>query len=90
MEKLKRFEYLTCEEILPFNKKQITEQAKFNYSPLGKAFEEQTKIIKKQRKALENQGEKQIKVIKNQGQVKTIKKINKDNTLISKQKGILD
>ena len=90
MEKLKRFEYLTCEEILPFNKKQITGQAKFNYSPLGKAFEEQTKIIKKQRKALENQGEKQIKVIKNQGQVKTIKKINKDNTLISKQKGILD
>ena len=90
MEKLKRFEYLTCEEILPFNKKQITEQAKFNYSPLEKAFEEQTKIIKKQRKALENQGEKQIKVIKNQGQVKTIKKINKDNTLISKQKGILD
>ena len=56
---------------------------------MGKAFEEQTKIIKKQRKALENQGEKQIKVIKNQGQVK-IKKINKDNTLISKQKGILD
>ena len=57
---------------------------------MEKAFEEQTKIIKKQRKALENQGEKQIKVIKNQGQVKTIKKINKDNTLISKQKGILD
>ena len=29
------------EEILPLNQKQIIEQAKFTYSPLGKAFEKQ-------------------------------------------------
>ena len=33
------FEYLTGEEILPFNQKQTMEQAKFTYSVLGKAFE---------------------------------------------------
>ena len=38
------------------NQQQIIEQAKFTYSPLGKAFEKQTKTIK-------NQGEKQIKAI---------------------------
>ena len=32
------------QEILSFNQKQIIEQAKFTYSPLGKAFEKQTKI----------------------------------------------
>ena len=45
--------YLTGEEILPSNQKQIIEQAKFTYSPLGKAFEKQIKTI-------EDQGEKQI------------------------------
>ena len=38
---------------MPSNKQQIIEQAKFTYSPLGKAFEKQTKTIK-------DQGEKQI------------------------------
>ena len=28
-------QYLTAEEILPSNQKQIIEQAKFTYSPLG-------------------------------------------------------
>ena len=37
--KIDKFEYLTGEEILPSNQQQITEQAKFTYSPLGKAFE---------------------------------------------------
>ena len=60
-----KFEYLTGEEILPSNQKQIIEQAKFTYSPLGKAFEKQIKTI-------EDQGEKQTKAIQNQGQVKTI------------------
>ena len=41
-----------------FTQRQITEQAKFSYSLLGKAFEKQTKMI-------ENQGEKQIKVLEN-------------------------
>ena len=37
-----KYEYLTGEEILSFNQRQIIEQAKFAYSPLGKAFEKQT------------------------------------------------
>ena len=40
--KLGKFEYLISEEILPSNQGQITKQAKFTYSPLGKAFEKQT------------------------------------------------
>ena len=48
-----RYEYLTGEEILPSNQQQITEQAKFTYSNLGKAFEKQVKTI-------ENQFKKQI------------------------------
>ena len=48
--KIDKYEYLTGEEILPSNKEQITEQAKFTYSPLGKAFEKQTKTIEDQRK----------------------------------------
>ena len=50
--KLDKYEYLTGEEILPSNQQQIIQQAKFNYSPLGKAIEKQIKTIK-------NQGEKQ-------------------------------
>ena len=44
--KIDKYEYLTGEEILPSNKQQIIEQAKFTYSPLGKAFDRQTKTIK--------------------------------------------
>ena len=51
--KVDKYEYLTGEEILPPNQQQITDQAKFTYSPLGKAFEKQTKTI-------EDQGKKQI------------------------------
>ena len=36
--KIDKYEYLTGEEILPSNQKQIEEQAKFTYSPLGKSF----------------------------------------------------
>ena len=53
-----KYENLTGEDILPSNQQQIIEQAKFTYSPLGKAFEKQIKTI-------EDQGEKQIKAIKN-------------------------
>ena len=53
-----KYEYLTGEDILPSNQQQIIEQAKFTYSPLGKAFEKQMKTIedqgKKQADALEN------------------------------------
>ena len=34
-----KYEYVTSEEILPSNQKQIIEQAKFIYSLLGKVFE---------------------------------------------------
>ena len=56
--KIDKYEYLTGEDILPSGKQQIIEQAKFTYSPLGKAF-------KKQIKTIEDQGEKQIKAIRN-------------------------
>ena len=36
--KIDKYEYLTGEEILPSNQKQIKEQAKFTYSLLGKSF----------------------------------------------------
>ena len=51
--KLDKYEYLTGKEILPSNQQQIIQQAKFNYSPLGKAIEKQIKTIK-------DQGEKQV------------------------------
>ena len=52
--KIDKYEYLTGEDILPSNQQHIIEQAKFTYSPLGKAFEKQTKTI-------EDKGEKQKK-----------------------------
>ena len=55
--KIRRYEYLSGEDILPYNQQQIIEQAKFTYSPLGKAFEKQIKTI-------EDQGEKQIDALK--------------------------
>ena len=42
--KIDKYEYLTGEEILPSNQQQIIEQAKFTYSPLGKAFEKQKQL----------------------------------------------
>ena len=84
--KYNKYEYLTGEEILSSNQKQLIEQAKFTHSPLGKAF-------KKQIKPIEDQGEKQIKAIQNQGQVKTNKKYtydDEDNPLISQQKEIFN
>ena len=54
--KIDKYEYLTGEEILPSNQQQIIEQAKLTYSPLGKAFEKQTKTI-------EDQGQKQVEAL---------------------------
>ena len=56
--KIDKYEYLTGEEILPSNQQQIIQQAKFNYSPLGKALEKQVKTIK-------DQGEKQVVALEN-------------------------
>ena len=78
--KIDKYEYLTGEEILPSNQQQIIDQAKLTYSPLGKAFEKQTKTI-------EDQGEKQIKAIQDNKkqlantQEVTIKNIIPENIL---------
>ena len=48
MGEIHKYEYLTGEDILPSNKQQIIEQAKFTYSPLGKAFEKQIEAIRDQ------------------------------------------
>ena len=59
--KIDKYEYLTGQEILPSNQQQIIQQAKFTYSPLGKAFEKQIKTIEDQRK-------KQVKAIQDNKQ----------------------
>ena len=58
--KMDEYEYLTGKEILPLDQRRAIEQAKFTYSPLGKALEKQTKTI-------EDQGKKQIKAIDDYG-----------------------
>ena len=79
--KIDKYEYFTRGELLPSNQQQIIQQAKFTYSPLGKAFEKQTKTI-------EDQGKKQVKAI----QDKQIVNINKDDykskLLLSKEREI--
>ena len=45
---LEKYRYLTGEEILFSNQKQVVEPTKFTYSPLGKAFEKQMEVIKDQ------------------------------------------
>ena len=78
--KLDKYEYLTGEEILPSNQQQIIEQAKFTYSPLGKAFKKQTKTI-------EDQGKKQVKAIQDNKQLVNINKDDdyKDKLLLSQE-----
>ena len=58
--KIDNHESLTGEEILPPDKRRVIEQAKFTYSPLGKALENQIKTI-------EDQGETQIKALEEHG-----------------------
>ena len=36
--KIHKYEYLTGKDILPSNRQQIIEQAKFTYFPFGKSF----------------------------------------------------
>ena len=49
-QKYQHCEFLTGEEILPFDESRIIEQTKFTYSSLGKAFEKQIKTIEEQGK----------------------------------------
>ena len=55
--KTDKYELLAGEKILPPDQKGVIEQAKFAYSPLGKAFERKIKTLKikdkKQIKAIE-------------------------------------
>ena len=43
--KIKKYEYIIGEEILPSDQSRMIEQAKFTYSPLGKTLEKETKTI---------------------------------------------
>ena len=54
-EKLINMNILPFKEILPSNQRQIIEQTKFAYSPLGKAFEKQTNTIEEQGKNRQKQ-----------------------------------
>ena len=80
--KLDKYEYLTGEEILPSNQQQIIQQAKFNYLPLGTTIE-------KQRKTIEDQGEKQVKAIQDKQIVNINKDDYKDKLLLSKEREIV-
>ena len=53
--KIDKYEFLTGEVILPSDQNRIIEQAKFTYSPLGKAFGNQVKTI-------EDQGQNKLKL----------------------------
>ena len=83
--KIHKYEYLTGEDILPSNQQQITEQAKFTYSPLTKTFEKQIKTIK-------DQGEKQIDALENlkdtNKQVVNINDDHEDKLLHSEEREI--
>ena len=76
------YEYLTGEDILPPNQQQIIEQARFTYSPLGKAFEKQVKTI-------EDQGQKQVEALENlKDHEKRLVNVNdyEDKLLLSKER----
>ena len=75
--KIDKYEYLSGEEILPSDQSRIIEQAMFTYSPLGKAFEKETKTIKVQ-------GEKQIKTVENNNN----KQPGNNELLLSKEREI--
>ena len=80
--KIDKYEYLTGEEILLSNQQQIIQQAKFTYSPLGKALEKQGKII-------EDQGKKQVKAIQDNKQIVNINDDDyKDKLLPSREREI--
>ena len=78
--KIDKYEYLAGVEIIPFNQKQILEQAKFSYSLLSKALEKQTKTA-----------ENQIKnVIKCNALVKKYDDAKNNSDLFLKQKEIFN
>ena len=81
--KICKYEYLTGEDILPSNLQQIIEQAKFTYSPLGKAFDKQIKTI-------EDQGKKQDDALRDLKPKEQTKPIEDKPNSQSKAKIIFD
>ena len=80
--KIDKYEFLTGEEILSSDQSRIIKQAKFRYSPLGKAFEKQIKTI-------EEKGKKQVEaleVLKPNVLNLTIKDMIPENTLTEEAK----
>ena len=59
--KVDKYECRAGKEILPSEQRRVIEQATLIFSPLGKALEKQMKTIK-------DQGEKQIKRLKNRAE----------------------
>ena len=55
--KIDKYEYIVGEQMLPCNQSRIIEHGKLTYSPLGKLFKKQIKII-------ENQSGMQIKALR--------------------------
>ena len=80
--KIHKYEYLTGKYILPSNQQQITEQTKFTYSPLGKAFEKQTKTI-------EDHGKKQVEALENLKPIKGSKSIKYDDESLEQNKKLI-
>ena len=81
-----KYEYLTGEEILPSDQSRTIEQAKFRYSPLGKAFDKEIKTIEKQ-------GKKQVEaleVLKPNTKKLTIKDAIPENILSEEAKNELN
>ena len=85
--KIDTYEYLTSEEILLSNQQQLIEQAKFTYSPLGKAFGKQTKTIEDQAKIIKDKKE-QTKETKKQ--LDKYDDNKKDNLSINKEREIFN
>ena len=79
--KIDKYEYLTGEEVLCSNQKQIIEQATFTYSPLGKVPEKQTRIIVEQ-------GREQNETIEVHGKQLLKSSSEKESLLLLKQKEI--
>ena len=87
--KIDKYDILTGEEILSSVQRRVIKQAKFTYSPLGKALE-------KQRKTIENQVIKQAEDLKaskseeNKGDIKSIEGIFPKDMRTNKSKNEID
>ena len=84
--KIDKCEYLKDEATLPFDQSTITEQAKFTYFPLSKAFEKEIKTI-------EEKWAKQVEafeVLKPITQILKIKDVIPENALSEEAKSDLN